>query len=60
MYVGRETIGQDVDSSAIVTASGKLRPISSFSLRRKTIASMFSRPPNSFGTHSPAFREKSR
>src|SRR5262250_2426936 len=39
-YVGRETAGQAVDSSAMVRMAGK-----------------FSRPPNSFGTHSPSLRE---
>ena len=57
MYVGRDTIGHAVDSSAYVCMSGKARYTSSFSSRRNRIASRFSRPPNSFGIHSPGLRE---
>ncbi len=42
---GRETIGQAVDSSAIVTAPGKRPCTKVFMSRRKSIASRFSRPP---------------
>jgi hypothetical protein len=56
-YVGRETPGQAVDSSADETIPAS-RPWSvSFSSLRKETDSRSSLPPNMFGTHSPAFRE---
>jgi hypothetical protein len=57
MYVGRDTMGQAVDSSAIVWVSGKLPYASLFSARRNWMAPRFSRPPNSLGIHSPCSRE---
>jgi hypothetical protein len=44
-YVGRDTIGQAVDSSAIVIVSGWSRYTASLSVRRNDTASRFSRPP---------------
>ena len=45
MYVGRDTIGHEVDSSAIVTASAVERVEHLVEAARKAIASRFSRPP---------------
>ena len=56
-YVGRDTAGQAVDSSATVIAPGCRSWTSSFIRLRKAIASRFSFPPWTFGTHSPGFRE---
>ena len=57
-YVGRETPGHAVDSSAAEMTPGLARvAATSFSSFRNAIASRFSRPPYSFGTHSPALRE---
>ena len=53
---GRETAGKAVDSSASVTACGRSLPTTSFMRLRKAIASRFSRPPCTLGTHSPAGR----
>ena len=47
------TIGHAVDSSANVATSGNSSSIASFSWRRKSIASRFSRPPTRLGIHSP-------
>src|SRR3979411_2947867 len=44
-YVGRETLGHAVDSSAIVRMPGKRSKVISFSRLRKSTASRFSRPP---------------
>ena len=57
MYVGRETAGQEVDSSAIISAPGWRTCSTSFSRFRNAIASRFSRPPNALGIHSPGARE---
>ena len=57
MLVGRDTNGHDVDSSAIISASGNSACTRSLSRRKKAIASRFSRPPNSLGAHSPGPRE---
>jgi len=54
--VGRDTAGNAVDSSASVTACGRSPPTTSFMRLRNEIASRFSRPPCTFGTHSPALR----
>src|SRR5271168_1682454 len=56
-YVGRDTLGHDVDSSAMVKIPGKRPFATSFRRFRKSMASRFSRPPNLLGTHSPCFRE---
>ena len=56
-YVGRETPGHAVDSSAAETIPAS-RPYSvSFISLRKATESRSSLPPNMFGTHSPALRE---
>ena len=55
--VGALTPGKLVDSSAIVMPPGASAPITSFMRRKKAMASRFSRPPCTFGTHSPAGRE---
>ena len=56
-WVGRVTPGHAVDSSAIVTMPGtRLYAVALTSCRNDT-ASRFSRPPNSFGAHSPSSRE---
>ena len=57
MLVGRETNGQAVDSSAIIRTPGNSAWTRSLSRRKKAIASRFSRPPYSLGTHSPGLRE---
>ncbi len=57
ILVGRDTNGQEVDSSAIIRTPGKSAWTWSFSRRKKAIASRFSRPPYSLGTHSPGPRE---
>ncbi len=54
--------GKSVDSSAIVTAPETCSPRIRLVLRKNSIASRFSRPPNSFGIHSPLYgcsRDKS-
>ena len=56
-YVGRDTIGQAVDSSANVCTSGNREYTCSLNRLRKSIASRFSRPPYLFGIHSPSLRE---
>src|SRR6185369_1238577 len=56
-YVGRDTIGHAVDSSAMVWIAGNAWYASRFIRCRKLMASRFSRPPNLFGIHSPSFRE---
>lgn len=59
---GRETPWKSVDSSAIVTAPETCSPRIRLVLRKNSIASRFSRPPNSFGIHSPLYgcsRDKS-
>ncbi len=56
-YVGRETPGQAVDSSAAeITPAFRAYSVS-FSSLRKATDSRSSLPPNGFGTHSPALRE---
>ncbi len=50
------TFGHAVDSSAKISASGTAVCTCSFKRRRNAIASRFSRPPNSFGSHSPFSR----
>ncbi len=55
--VGRVTPSQAVDSSAKVTIPGQRRYTVAFISWRNATASGFSRPPNSFGTHSPCSRE---
>jgi len=57
MYVGRDTIAHEVDSSAYVCTSGKCVYTSLLNRRRKSMASTFSLPPYWFGTHSPDLRE---
>ena len=52
--MGRDTIGQEVDSSAIVCTSGKAEYTAVLKRCNKLIAFRFSRPPFSFGIHSPA------
>jgi hypothetical protein len=42
---GRDTLGHEVDSSAMVRVSGKSRPTATFSCFRNSIASRFSLPP---------------
>ena len=54
---GRLTMGHDVDSSAITMTPGCSANTTVFSSRTNSMASRFSRPPNSFGTHSPGSRE---
>ena len=49
--MGRETIGQAVDSSATDVAPASLKT-TSFIRRKNAIASKFSRPPNAFGIAS--------
>src|SRR5277367_6013357 len=56
-YVGRDTLGHDVDSSAMVKIPGYRSNVISFSRLMKSTASRFSRPPNLLGIHSPALRE---
>src|SRR6266481_3817170 len=56
-YVGRDTAGQEVDSSAIVSNPGKRSYATSLSRLRNAMACRFSRPPNSLGTHWPSLRE---
>jgi hypothetical protein len=53
------TPGHAVDSSAkVTTPCGASAPCSvSFSVRRNATDSRFSRPPWTFGTHSPSLRE---
>ena len=51
-YVGADTPGQAVDSSAIIIASGKWVKTCSFVVFSRSIASRFSRPPNMFGVQS--------
>lgn len=53
---GRVTPAKSVDSSAMLTAPGTCSPIMRLVLRRNSMASRFSRPPNSFGIHSPSLR----
>ena len=55
-YKGRETFGNEVDSSASVMIPGTLCA-SSLNFFRNSIASRFSRPPYLLGIHSPALRE---
>ena len=57
MSTGRETMSQAVDSSATVIAPGKRAWITWFISCRKEMASRFSRPPCTFGSHSPSLRE---
>ena len=45
MRVGRETIGQAVDSSATMRTPGFVSAMESFKCRRSEIASRFSLPP---------------
>ena len=52
-----ETLGHDVDSSAITCTSGCSAWTVSLSSLRNPIASSFSRPPCSLGSHSPSLRE---
>ena len=47
--MGRETAGQDVDSSAIISAPGCRTCSTSFSRLMNAMASRFSRPPNAIG-----------
>ena len=56
-YVGRETPGHAVDSSAAEMTPGSRAWSTSLSSLRKDTASRSSRPPNWLGTHSPALRE---
>ena len=56
-YVGRDTPGHAVDSSAAEITPGSRACTSSFNSFRNATASRSSRPPNAFGTHSPALRE---
>ena len=56
-YVGRDTPGHAVDSSASERTPGSWAWASSLSSLRNETASRSSRPPNAFGTHSPSFRE---
>ncbi len=58
--VGRDTIAQSVDSSAITTAPGQRPCTTAFSSRMNSIASRFWLPPYLFGTKSPWRRLKSR
>ena len=55
-YVGFDTPGNAVDSSAIVTAPSILCA-TSLNVRSSDMASRFSFPPYWFGIHSPALRE---
>src|SRR5438552_18145882 len=56
-YVGRETPGHAVDSSAeLITPGSRPYSVSFISFRNET-ESRSSLPPNMFGTHSPALRE---
>src|SRR6267143_4148203 len=50
--MGRETAGQEVDSSAMVRTPGNLPCATSFMRLMKSMAWRFSRPPNWLGTHS--------
>ena len=56
-YVGRDTPGHAVDSSAAEITPGSCAYSVSFSCFRNATASRSSRPPYSFGTHSPSLRE---
>ena len=56
-YVGRDTPGHAVDSSALEITPGSRAYSTSFSSFRNATASRSSRPPNSFGNHSPGLRE---
>ncbi len=61
-YPADEKRRKSVDSSAIVTAPETCSPRIRLVLRKNSIASRFSRPPNSFGIHSPLYgcsRDKS-
>jgi hypothetical protein len=54
---GRLTPPHAVDSSATIITPGYSDTIAPLTSRRKAMASMFSRPPYAFGTHSPCLRE---
>jgi hypothetical protein len=54
--VGRDTPGQAVDSSAIVSVPGKSWWTWMLNVRSRSIASRFSRPPNRFGSPTPTMR----
>ena len=56
-YVGRETPGQAVDSSAAEITPGSRPWMTSLNSFRNSTASRSSLPPYSFGTHSPSSRE---
>ena len=56
-YVGRETPGHAVDSSAAEITPGSRAWMTSLNSFRNPTASMSSLPPYSFGTHSPSLRE---
>ena len=51
VYVGRETCGQAVDSSAAVIVPGHVACVVSFERFKNAIASRFSLPPCWFGVH---------
>src|SRR5674536_371783 len=52
--VGRDTAGQDVDSSATIMTSGWCRYTTSLISLIRSMASRFSRPPKRLVTHSPS------
>ena len=53
---GRETMGQAVDSSAIISTPGSKPKAMALSRRKKSTASRFSRPPWILGVHWPGPR----
>ncbi len=55
--MGRVTPGKLVDSSAIITMPGWVRYAVALTSCRKLIASRFSRPPCTLGSHWPSSRE---
>ena len=57
MSVGRETIGHAVDSSAIICTSGCVGVDVAVQPPQELDRVEFSRPPCSFGIHSPSRRE---
>ncbi|MND07213.1 hypothetical protein D3C83_290530 [compost metagenome] len=50
-YVGRETCGHAVDSSATVIVPGHMPWVTSFKRFKNAMASRFSLPPYWFGDH---------
>ena len=56
MSAGRLTMGQAVDSSAIIMTPGFTEKAMALSSRRKSMASRFSCPPYLLGVQAPPWR----